>query len=460
LKDDNVTIQIISEQINVIKTKWKNVVSSRPGEDAGVKNFFGQDASYASISSQIDRWLEHITRLSAKPRVSQSLPKNLVLSTARCLSSVSRSLDSIGNGVEWIFLSGGFGQSFLLADYLINELVKDSSREQVQILDEAKNRLSSDLKSMQDGAAIAKNLGESWPNVEKQLEQLESSSESFTEILKNLSKIVDEAKISVERQTDEVAESISKESNKVVGAKAEFDKAIISTQDGFQDAEKLKSNAENLLADITQKSLSAAKGLADASAALEKATAQQNATHERLTLALRDAQMEGLAGSFTRMADNTEASITRAQRRFDIALVYLMIVGVLALWFEINYGFAKSAEEFSFRLVRMLSLATPGIWIAWIASRKVSALNRVFTDYQYKSASALAYESYRQTVTDAGDDQLKQQLLSFAIRSFGENPTHYYDSAKNESSSPFESLLDRVPFLGKTKSEPSKTPLL
>jgi hypothetical protein len=81
----------------------------------------------------------------------------------------------------------------------------------------------------------------------------------------------------------------------------------------------------------------------------------------------------------------------------------------------------------------------------------------VFTDYQYKSASALAYESYRQTVTDAGDDQLKQQLLSFAIRSFGENPTHYYDSAKNESSSPFESLLDRVPFLGKSKPESPKT---
>jgi hypothetical protein len=90
-------------------------------------------------------------------------------------------------------------------------------------------------------------------------------------------------------------------------------------------------------------------------------------------------------------------------------------------------------------------------------SRKLSALNRVFSDYEYKSASALAYESYRQTVAEAGSDELKQQLLAFAIRSFGENPTHYYDSAKNEASSPFESFLDRVPFLGKSKSEPTKT---
>jgi hypothetical protein len=451
------TIQIISEQINVIQTKWKGVVSSRPGEDAAVKNFFGQATSYSVISSQIDRWHEQITRLSAKPRVSQSLPKGLIISTARCLSSVSRSLDSIGNGVEWIFLSGGFGQSFLLADYLINELVKDSSREQVQILDEAKNRLSSDLKSLQDGAEIAKNLNDSWPKVQGQLEQLDTSSESFTKILDNLSKIVDKAKLSVEQHAEKATESITEESNNIVEAKAEFDKTLASTREGFEDAKNLKLSATTLLADITKKSLDAARGLFEANEALENATKQQNATRDRLTLALRDAQMEGLAGSFTRMAEKTELSVNKAQRRFDIALVYLMIIGGLALWFEINYGFAKTAEEFSFRLVRMLSLATPGIWIAWIASRKVSALNRVFTDYQYKSASALAYESYRQTVTDAGDDQLKQQLLSFAIRSFGENPTHYYDSAKNESSSPFESLLDRVPFLGKSKSESPKT---
>jgi signal recognition particle GTPase len=258
LKAEGMTIQIISEQIKVIQTKWKNIVSTRPGEDAAVKNFFGQAANYSVMSSQIDRWQEQITRLSAKPRVSQSLPKGLVISTVRCLSSVSRSLDSVGNGVEWIFLSGGFGQSFLLADYLINELVKDTSREQVQILDEAKNRLSSDLKSLQDGAENAKNLNDSWPKIEEQLEQLEASSESFTEILDKLSKIVDDAKLSVEQRADEATDSITEESKKVIEAKAKFDETLASTTEGFIDAEKIKSSAENLLADITQKSLSAA----------------------------------------------------------------------------------------------------------------------------------------------------------------------------------------------------------
>lgn len=444
------TIQIISEQIKVIQTKWKGVVSSRPGEDAAVKNYFGQATSYSAISSQIDRWQEQITRLSAKPRVSQSLPKVLVISTGRCLSSVSKSLDSVGNGVEWLFHSGGFGQSFLFADYLINELVKDSSREQVQILDEAKNRLSSDLKSLQDGAEIAKNLIGSWPKIEKQLEQLETSSESFTEILDTLSKTVDEEKLSVEQRAKEAIDSITEESSKVIEAKTKFDDALASTTVGFVDAEKIKTSAENLLADITQKSLSAAKGLAEANEALEKATAQQTATRERLTLALRDAQMEGLAGSFTRMTEKTESAIGSEQKRFDQALTLLVVIGVGALLIEVMYGYPKTTEEFTFRLARILSLAAPGIWIAWIASRKLSALNRVFSDYQYKAASALAYESYRQTVADAGSDELKQQLLAFAIHSFGENPTRYYDTAKNEAVSPIDSWLDRLPFFNKS----------
>lgn len=124
-------------------------------------------------------------------------------------------------------------------------------------------------------------------------------------------------------------------------------------------------------------------------------------------------------------------------------------MGVLALLVELMYGGPKTVDEFSFRLVRMLSIAAPGIWIAWLASRKLGALQRVFSDYQYKSAAALAYESYRQAVDKAESTELKQQLLAFAIHSFGVNPTQYYDFAKNEASSPMEAWIEKIPFLKK-----------
>ena len=202
------TIQIISDQIKTIQTKWRAVVTSRPGEESAVKNFFGPAASYSAISSQIDRWLEQISRVASKPRVSQSLPKNLVTTTARSLSSTSRSLDSVNNGVEWIFLSGGFGQSFLLSDYLISELVKDSSREQTQIVDAAQARLSSDLKLLQDGSEIANRLKVSWPEIEDQLTQIDTSTESIATTLSELSGLVTDARTSVEVQAKDVAEKI------------------------------------------------------------------------------------------------------------------------------------------------------------------------------------------------------------------------------------------------------------
>ena len=168
--------------------------------------------------------------------------------------------------------------------------------------------------------------------------------------------------------------------------------------------------------------------------------------------------MEGLAGSFTQMKVATEAVIKTEQTRFDRALTYLVVIAVLGFGIEAYLGFPKTTlEEFGIRMFKLLSLAAPGIWIAWATSKKLNALNRVFSDYEYKSAAALAYESYRQTVAEAGSDELKQQLLAFAIRSFGENPTHYYESAKNEASSPFESMMEKVPFFSKNKSEPPKS---
>lgn len=34
----------------------------------------------------------------------------------------------------------------------------------------------------------------------------------------------------------------------------------------------------------------------------------------------------------------------------------------------------------------MISLAAPVIWVAWVTSRKLSALSRVFSDYQYATS--------------------------------------------------------------------------
>jgi hypothetical protein len=228
---------------------------------------------------------------------------------------------------------------------------------------------------------------------------------------------------------------------------AESKKALI-------EAQVLKSKIQGILDTASSAHATTDIKLKQAEEHLKIATERQVVSDARLTKALQSAQMEGLAGSFTKKSDEIKDEISVEKKSFERALVYLALVGVISLIVEINFGFAKTHDEFLFRLIRTLSFAAPGIWVAWIAARKLGALNRVFSDYQYKSASALAYESYRPTVAEAGDDELKKQLLAFAIRSFGENPTRYYDAANADPASPGESWLAHL-FSWK-KSAPQK----
>ncbi len=281
----------------------------------------------------------------------------------------------------------------------------------------------------------------------------------MTETLNKLTTSATDAKEKIVASQESIDEIASTSSEGIEIATASFNQTLKVANDALSEAQKIHVEAQKIRGETQSTAAKTKTDLENSTVALNKAIEQQEQIQNRLTRALQSAQMEGLAGSFTTMSLKTETSIQQTQQRFDRALLYLVLIGTLAVIFEIQNGFAKTAEKFAFRLIRMLSLATPGIWVAWIASRKLSALNRVFTDYQYKSASALAYESYRQTVNDSGNDELKQQLLAFAIRSFGENPTHYYDSSKNEASSPLESLLEKMPFLTKNKSEsPKSTP--
>ena len=174
-------LQDISSQIKAVQTKWLSVLSSRSGEDGAVRTFFGSATNSTEISAQIKLWSEQIDRVAARPRVSRLISKPLIASTSRSLFGMSRALDHAGNGIDWIFTNAGFGTLFLITDYFISQLVKDSAREEIQVLDAAQTRLSADLKELQDGAEIAKQIENAWPETEKQLGQLETASDSIEE---------------------------------------------------------------------------------------------------------------------------------------------------------------------------------------------------------------------------------------------------------------------------------------
>lgn len=397
-----------------------------------------------------------LSELAKRPRVSQSISKQLLLPLGASLQSMSKALDNANNGVEWMCTERNFATQYAQVIYLVRALSHDSAREAAAITDAAKDRISQDVNVIQNATERAELFSNGWPDLKTRIATIEDAEESASSKLEAVTAAANKAIADITAEQKSVGAAAATSSDEIATSIESFNAALKAANEMLAEAQKIHVEAQKIRGETQSTAAKTKADLENSTVALNSAIEQEEHTQRRLSKALQSAQMEGLAGSFTTMSLKTETSIQQTQERFDRALLYLLLIGALAVIFEIQNGFAKTAEEFAFRLIRMLSLATPGIWIAWIASRKLSALNRVFTDYQYKSASALAYESYRQTVNDSGNDELKQQLLAFAIRSFGENPTHYYDSSKNEASSPLDALLEKMPFIGKNKSDTSK----
>lgn len=438
-----------------LKSKWQShVMQSRPSEESTLKSYLGQDSSYQTVFKQMDGWHKSLKNLSQKPRISLSISKPLSEALAQCFAGISFALDNAGNGIDWICAHRSLGANIALANLLVREITSDQAREAAVMVDAAKERIASDLVSIQHGNDFASRLLADSSKIETQIENLEEASDAIDEQKSKVQQHAENADKAINKSIEEIDALKTEKSESITESFNEYSELLAESKKALIEAQVLKSKIQGILDTSGTAHATTEIKLKQAEENLKTATERQVVSDARLTKALQSAQMEGLAGSFTKKSAEIKIEIDVEKKSFERALVYLALVGVISLIVEINFGFAKTQDEFIFRLIRTLSFAAPGIWVAWIAARKLGALNRVFSDYQYKSASALAYESYRQTVAEAGDDELKKQLLAFAIRSFGENPTRYYDSANADPASPGESWLAHL-FSWK-KSAPSK----
>lgn len=66
-------------------------------------------------------------------------------------------------------------------------------------------------------------------------------------------------------------------------------------------------------------------------------------------------------------------------------------------------------------------------------------------DYEYKAASALAFQSYKDEAKLGGDPELEKKLLEHAIKTFGENPVRLYENHLTEPVSPLQAAIKELP---------------
>jgi len=172
-----------------------------------------------------------------------------------------------------------------------------------------------------------------------------------------------------------------------------------------------------------------------AAAKLETAEAMQS-----LRKTLVDVRRQGLAKAFSERATGI------FRERIIWLTVFAVAVGGLALT-AIRFALTLEAltyEALLVALLRRVALAAPMIWLGWYAAKQLGRLSRVQEDYEYKAATALAFESYRNEVKDSNDDALMSDLLKTTITNFGDNPVRLYEHAAKDSASPTDDLLSQL----------------
>ena len=444
------------------KAAWQTAAQARASEEAQLNLGLGLLDSFAYFTSRVDAWRVAADRWSVLSKRKRDGTKDEAQIIQRLLWQFKRCLDQHGNGFTWICTNTSFPSIAPQLDLAFAQLDRFASRDSQTAAALIKDQFSDDLEVIQKAADVARTYSESAKEVAEALDNVRTwskdiestradSMERSAQLAVDFARATDESATKLQESQTRCATSISELASKIEAGEDEL-KAI---EDSLTERE---SNTKKLNDDIVgfharaQKTVAAAVADRDAAklefqtamGVLTETSSKLELSKQALSEALRNVRRQGLSGAFFEKAIEVRKQRQDEERNFILALVYLSAVGVLGLGIEYVHGLPTDFTQWLLRSARTFVLAAPGVWIAWMSARRLGALNRMVSDYEYKSAAALAFESYRQEIETSGSKGLMDELLANAIITFGENPTRYYDHAKDEAAIPTESLLARL----------------
>jgi hypothetical protein len=286
------------------------------------------------------------------------------------------------------------------------------------------------------------------------------------------------AKIIVERGTNELetivaASKSARDVLAVASEVAEGNRTIQEAASSARDAGVIVEETTNRLADLSvaaQKSVeSAAAYEKEISQIHSEIAVQKRAAEERETSlrerveqadahiretdaaalaalssvkeALRKVRDQGLAKSFQDRSTNLQSE----RRLWTICFVgSAVLLLVIAMVFTIELS-AMTYEAAAVLFLRKIGLVAPVVWLGWYSARQVGRISRVQEDYEYKAASALAFQAYKEEARLGGDPEMEKKLLDHAIRTFGDNPVRLYENHTSEPVTPLQAAIKELP---------------
>jgi len=311
------------------------------------------------------------------------------------------------------------------------------------------------LNNLAQSAILAEENGS---KIQEVLEELESAKSSGSGLFDELTEFLAEAKV----QTAEVVAGVkssaeaacSGANTKITNFLSDIEDektAAVEAKDAALEAqstaEETDSAIQKLLAELGKKSEAAQQQIETSNQALDQKTNELKEATSLLQKARADLNRQGLADSFAKHANK----LTESRRKLDFGFYWALGIGacyvVACAWI--------GKESTPVQWLQKLSPLGILIWIGYSLASRSNVLSRLIEDYEFKAATALAFQGYRLEM-DA-QPELLSKLLDKAIRNFGSNPTRLMPQAKSHHAHPVEGVVERGTALVKETVDSAKT---
>ncbi|WP_210131894.1 hypothetical protein [Stenotrophomonas rhizophila] len=407
-----------SSALSAFLENWERLKSSRPAE--GDFSTFGYPLSYGSMDELFARWHQIIEILDEKGYWTSSPEVGIAdAPLAGQLNNLSSLVvGAVSNGVSWL-LSAQFLDLAHNVQSQLSVLTRRQAALNKSVAKLLEARSAEEMEEIVAAARDAKSIRDIWDEVENYSKKISEASEG-------IATASEQAKLASAQMA--VLQKEASESSIVVGE----DKASI--QKSHAEVAELKRLAIEREKELERRATEVS-GMLDTTEELAKHA------YKSVEDALKMVRDQGLAKSFQDRSNSLQAERRLWTIGFAGAALVLLTIAIV---FSVELP-SVTYEALLVHLLRKIGLAAPLVWVGWYASKQVGRIARVQEDYEYKAASALAFQSYKEEAKLGADPELEKRLLDHAIKTFGENPVRLYEHHDSEPVSPLQAAIKELP---------------
>jgi len=333
-----------------------------------------------------------------------------------------------GNGLPWLLNSTEFLSRLSFISLGIQQSVGRNVDLRKRIARLAADDLQGNITLVQNSADAAKRILDESERVAQSEQHVLERKQQIDAIREELNGILAEAR--------KVAESSATSKTEIDGINA-----------NILDAQKSTLAAKN---SAEQDAAALKDSLGDLNGSIEESLGKSQEATELLDKALADVRRQGLAKAFSDRYRAARWEYVSWTAIFLVALAAFGVLGTVQFTQFLNATPAASDMQLSGlllvarRLLIELPLVIPIVWLGWYSAKRVGRVSRLVQDYEYKAATALAFESYKNEAKLLGSDELSGQLLATAIKNFGDNPVRLLDGSDKDHGHPLEAIVDML----------------